>query len=51
MTEKKKQKPTAFAQEKNTFTEEIPKKVNESKTKKSVAYQSRDCLLYTSRCV
>ena len=42
MTEKKKQKPTAFAQEKNTFTEEIPKKVNESKTKKSVAYQSRD---------
>lgn len=42
MTEKKKQKPIAFAQEKNTFTEEIPKKVNESKTKKSVAYQSRD---------
>ena len=42
MAEKKKQKPSAFAQEKNTFTEEIPKKMNESKHKKSAAYQPRN---------
>lgn len=33
MTEKKKQKSAAFAQEKNTFTGEIPKKANEGKGK------------------
>ena len=42
MTEKKKQKSAAFAQEKNTFTGEIPKKANEGKGKKSAAYQPRD---------
>ena len=39
MAEKKKQKSAAFAQEKNTFTGEIPKKANEGKSKKSAAYQ------------
>ena len=38
MAEKKKQKPAAFAQEKKTFTGEIPKKANEGKGKKSVSY-------------
>ena len=38
----KKQKPAAFAQEKKTFTGEIPKKANEGKGKKSAAYQPRD---------
>ena len=33
MAEKKKQKPAAFAQEKKTFTGEIPKKANEGKGK------------------
>ena len=42
MAEKKKQKPAAFAQEKKTFTGEIPKKANEGKGKKSAAYQPRD---------
>ena len=42
MAEKKKQKPAAFAQEKKTFTGEIPKKANEGKSKKSAAYQPRD---------
>ena len=42
MAEKKKQKSAAFAQEKNTFTGEIPKKANEGKSKKSAAYQPRD---------
>jgi len=42
VAEKKKQKPAAFAQEKKTFTGEIPKKANEGKGKKSAAYQPRD---------
>lgn len=42
MAEKKKQKSAGFAQEKNTFTGEIPKKASEGKNKKSVAYQPRD---------
>lgn len=42
MAEKKKQKATGFAQEKNTFTGEIPKKASEGKGKKSAAYQPRD---------
>ena len=42
MAEKKKQKPAAFAQEKKTFTGDIPKKANEGKGKKSAAYQPRD---------
>ena len=41
MAEKKKQKSAGFAQEKNTFTGEIPKKASEGKNKKSVAYQPR----------
>lgn len=42
MEEKKKQKSAGFAQEKNTFTGESPKKASEGKTKKSAAYQPRD---------